>query len=290
MPTKVIDKSDEIRFTKMHGIGNDYIYINCLEKMPADLPQLAVEMSDRHFGVGGDGIVLIRPSEVADFKMRMFNNDGSEARMCGTASRCIARYLHDNHLTPNNVINLETLSGIKVLSLNLDTDNEVESVTVDMGEPILNPSKIPADFPGEMMVEQKIHTTHGDMVVTAVSMGNPHCVIFVDKIENVPFDTLGPELEKHPVWPDRANIEFVEIISDTEVRMRVWERGTGETLACGTGACATAVASAITGRTGRDITVHLRGGDLNIKWGEANHVYMTGSATKVFDGVYKRKC
>ena len=290
MPTKVIDKSDEIRFTKMHGIGNDYIYINCLEKMPADLPQLAVEMSDRHFGVGGDGIVLISASEVADFKMRMFNNDGSEARMCGNASRCIARYLHDNHLTPNNVINLETLSGIKVLSLNLDTDNEVESVTVDMGEPILNPSKIPADFPGEMMVEQKIHTTHGDMVVTAVSMGNPHCVIFVDKIENVPFDTLGPELEKHPVWPDRANIEFVEIISDTEVRMRVWERGTGETLACGTGACATAVASAITGRTGRDITVHLRGGDLNIKWGEDNHVYMTGSATKVFDGVYKRKC
>lgn len=290
MPTKVIDKGDEIRFTKMHGIGNDYIYINCLEKMPADLPQLAVEMSDRHFGVGGDGIVLICPSEVADFKMRMFNNDGSEARMCGNASRCIARYLHDNHLTPNNVINLETLSGIKVLSLNLDTDNEVESVTVDMGEPILIPSKIPADFPGEMMVEQKIHTTHGDMVVTAVSMGNPHCVIFVDKIENVPFDTLGPELEKHPVWPDRANIEFVEIISDTEVRMRVWERGTGETLACGTGACATAVASAITGRTGRDITVHLRGGDLNIKWGEDNHVYMTGSATKVFDGVYKRKC
>lgn len=290
MPTKVIDKGDEIRFTKMHGIGNDYIYINCLEKMPADLPQLAVEMSDRHFGVGGDGIVLICPSEVADFKMRMFNNDGSEARMCGNASRCIARYLHDNHLTPNNVINLETLSGIKVLSLNLDTNNEVESVTVDMGEPILNPSKIPADFPGEMMVEQKIHTTHGDMVVTAVSMGNPHCVIFVDKIENVPFDTLGPELEKHPVWPDRANIEFVEIISDTEVRMRVWERGTGETLACGTGACATAVASAITGRTGRDITVHLRGGDLNIKWGEDNHVYMTGSATKVFDGVYKRKC
>ncbi|MBO5456358.1 MAG: diaminopimelate epimerase [Muribaculaceae bacterium] len=290
MPTKVIDKGDEIRFTKMHGIGNDYIYINCLEKMPADLPQLAVEMSDRHFGVGGDGIVLICPSEVADFKMRMFNNDGSEARMCGNASRCIARYLHDNHLTPNNVINLETLSGIKVLSLNLDTDNEVESVTVDMGEPILNPSKIPADFPGEMMVEQKIPTTHGDMIVTAVSMGNPHCVIFVEKIENVPFDTLGPELEKHPVWPDRANIEFVEIISDTEVRMRVWERGTGETLACGTGACATAVASAITGRTGRDITVHLRGGDLNIKWGEDNHVYMTGSATKVFDGVYKRKC
>ena len=195
MPTKVIDKSDEIRFTKMHGIGNDYIYINCLEKMPADLPQLAVEMSDRHFGVGGDGIVLIRPSEVADFKMRMFNNDGSEARMCGNASRCIARYLHDNHLTPNNVINLETLSGIKVLSLNLDTDNEVESVTVDMGEPILNPSKIPADFPGEMMVEQKIHTTHGDMVVTAVSMGNPHCVIFVDKIEN---EALGRLLPAEP--------------------------------------------------------------------------------------------
>lgn len=289
MPKRVIGKSDEIRFTKMHGIGNDYIYINCLEKMPADLPQLAVEMSDRHFGVGGDGIVLICPSEVADFKMRMFNNDGSEARMCGNASRCIARYLHDNHITPNNVINLETLSGIKVLSLNLGGDGEVESVTVDMGEPIFTPSEIPADFIGERMIEQKVETSHGYVNVTAVSMGNPHGVIFVDRLEDVPFDSLGPELEKHQVWPDRANIEFVEVITPSEVRMRVWERGTGETMACGTGACATTVAAALTGRTGREITVHLRGGDLNVRWGEDNHVYMTGGATKVFDGIYTRK-
>lgn len=289
MPTKVINNSDEIRFTKMHGIGNDYIYINCLEKMPSDLPRLAVEMSDRHFGVGGDGIVLICPSDRADFKMRMFNNDGSEARMCGNASRCIARYLHDNHLTANNVINLETLSGIKVLSLNLGGDGEVESVTVDMGEPVLVPSEIPVDYPGDTMVEQGVNTSQGVVTVTAVSMGNPHGVVFVDRIEDVPFDTLGPELERHTIWPDRANIEFVEVLGPAEVRMRVWERGTGETLACGTGACATTVAAALTGRTGRDITVHLRGGDLNVRWGDDNHVYMTGGATKVFDGIYKRK-
>lgn len=288
MPVKVINNSDGIRFTKMHGIGNDYIYINCLGKIPSDLPALAVEMSDRHFGVGGDGIVLICPSDKADFKMRMFNNDGSEARMCGNASRCIARYLHDNHLTTKNVINLETLSGIKVLSLNLTRDDEVESVTVDMGEPMLSPAEIPVDYPGEAMVEQIVRTSHGDVRVTAVSMGNPHGVIFVDRLEDVPFDTLGPELERHPIWPDRANIEFVEVVSPTEVRMRVWERGTGETLACGTGACATAVAASLTGRTGRDITVHLRGGDLNVRWGDDNHVYMTGGATKVFDGVYIR--
>ncbi|MDE7145786.1 MAG: diaminopimelate epimerase, partial [Duncaniella sp.] len=212
----------------------------------------------------------------------------SEARMCGNASRCIARYLHDNHLTSKNVINLETLSGIKVLSLNLAGDDEVESVTVDMGEPILSPEEIPADYPGESMVEQVVRTSQGDVRVTAVSMGNPHGVIFVDRLEDVPFDTLGPELECHPIWPDRANIEFVEVVSPTEVRMRVWERGTGETLACGTGACATAVAASLTGRTGRDITVHLRGGDLNVRWGDDNHVYMTGGATKVFDGVYIR--
>lgn len=288
MPKKVNPNCEEIRFTKMHGIGNDYIYINCLEKMPSDLPRLAVEMSDRHFGVGGDGIVLICPSDVADFKMRMFNNDGSEARMCGNASRCIARYLHDNKLTTNNVINLETLSGIKVLSLNMDSDDEVESVTVDMGQPVFKPSDVPVNHEGDSMVEVPVATSRGDIKVTAVSMGNPHGVVFVDRLEDVPFDTLGPELEKHGVWPDRANIEFVEVVNPSEVKMRVWERGTGETLACGTGACATAVAAALTGRTDREITVHLRGGDLKVKWGDDNHVYMRGGATKVFDGVYTR--
>lgn len=278
-----------IRFTKMHGIGNDYIYINCMESMPDRLSELAEEMSDRHFGVGGDGIVLICPSDKADFRMRMFNNDGSEARMCGNASRCIARYVHDHKLTEKTRISLETLSGIKVLSLNMSTDGEVESVTVDMGEPELSAAEVPVRCAAERMMETPVATSWGNVGVTAVSMGNPHGVIFVDRIEDVPFETLGPELEKHPMWPDRANIEFLQIISPSEVRMRVWERGTGETLACGTGACASAVAAALTGRCGREVTVHLRGGDLNIRWAENNHVLMTGGATEVFEGNYYRQ-
>lgn len=278
-----------IRFTKMHGIGNDYIYINCMESIPDRLPELAEEMSDRHFGVGGDGIVLICPSDKADFRMRMFNNDGSEARMCGNASRCIAKYVHDHKLTEKTRISLETLSGIKVLSLNMSTDGEVESVTVDMGEPELTAAEVPVRCAAERMVETPVATSWGDVEVTAVSMGNPHGVVFVDRIEDVPFETLGPELEKHPMWPDRANIEFLQVISPSEARMRVWERGTGETLACGTGACASAVAAALTGRCGREVTVHLRGGDLNIRWAENNHVLMTGSATEVFEGNYYRQ-
>ncbi|WP_300134385.1 diaminopimelate epimerase [Duncaniella sp.] len=278
-----------ISFTKMHGIGNDYIYINCMESVPDRLPELAEEMSDRHFGVGGDGIVLICPSDKADFRMRMFNNDGSEARMCGNASRCIAKYVHDHKLTEKTRISLETLSGIKVLSLNMSTSGEVESVTVDMGEPELTASAVPVSCGSERMVEETVATSCGDVKVTAVSMGNPHGVVFVDRIEDVPFDTLGPELEKHPMWPDRANIEFLQIISSSEARMRVWERGTGETLACGTGACASAVAAALTGRCGREVTIHLRGGDLDIRWAENGHVMMTGSATEVFEGNYYRQ-
>lgn len=278
-----------IRFTKMHGIGNDYIYIYCMESMPDRLSELAEEMSDRHFGVGGDGIVLICPSDKADFRMRMFNNDGSEARMCGNASRCIARYVHDHKLTEKTRISLETLSGIKVLSLNMSTDGEVESVTVDMGEPELSAAEVPVRCAAERMMETPVATSWGNVGVTAVSMGNPHGVVFVDRIEDVPFETLAPELEKHPMWPDRANIEFLQIISPSEVRMRVWERGTGETLACGTGACASAVAAALTGRCGREVTVHLRGGDLNIRWAENNHVLMTGGATEVFEGNYYRQ-
>lgn len=281
--------TEVIRFTKMHGIGNDYIYINCMESTPDRLPELAIEMSDRHFGVGGDGIVLICPSEVADFKMRMFNNDGSEARMCGNASRCIARYVHDHGLTDQRRISLETLSGIKVLSLNMNSGGEVESVTVDMGEPEFTPGLIPVVTASERMVEEDVETSCGDVKVTAVSMGNPHGVIFVDRIEDVDFDTLGPELESHDIWPDRANIEFLEVISRSEARMRVWERGTGETLACGTGACASAVAAILTGRCDRKVTIHLRGGNLEIEWGEDSHVMMTGGATEVFDGIYRRQ-
>lgn len=281
--------TEVIMFTKMHGIGNDYIYINCMESTPDRLPELAIEMSDRHFGVGGDGIVLICPSEVADFKMRMFNNDGSEARMCGNASRCIARYVHDHGLTDQRRISLETLSGIKVLSLNMNSGGEVESVTVDMGEPEFTPGLIPVVTASERMVEEEVETSCGDIKVTAVSMGNPHGVIFVDRIEDVDFDTLGPELESHDIWPDRANIEFLEVISRSEARMRVWERGTGETLACGTGACASAVAAILTGRCDRKVTIHLRGGNLEIEWGEDGHVMMTGGATEVFDGIYRRQ-
>lgn len=289
MTSKGNRAKEVIKFTKMHGIGNDYIYINCMESTPERLSELAVEMSDRHFGVGGDGIVLICPSDKADFRMRMFNNDGSEARMCGNASRCIARYVHDHGLTDHQRISLEALSGIKVLSLNMDADGEVGSVTVDMGEPEFTPSVIPVRHDGERMIEVPVATSCGEVKITAVSMGNPHGVVFVDRIEDVDFDRLGPELERHHIWPDRANIEFLEIISPDEARMRVWERGTGETLACGTGACASAVAAALTGRCGRRITIHLRGGDLSIEWAENGHVLMTGSATEVFEGNYYRQ-
>lgn len=282
--------NEVIAFTKMHGIGNDYIYIDCMESTPGRLPELAREMSERHTGVGGDGIVLICPSEVADFRMRMFNNDGSEARMCGNASRCIAKYVHDHGLTDKNPINLETLSGIKVLSLNM-RDNEVESVTVDMGIPSLKKADIPVtvDSDTDEVVLHPLSTPWGEFRVTAVSMGNPHGVVFVDKISELPFDQLGPYLETHPIWPDRANIEFAEILGPSDILMRVWERGTGETLACGTGACATAVASALNGFTGRDVTLHLRGGDLRISIADNGHVMMTGPATEVFHGLYTRQ-
>lgn len=280
--------NEVIRFTKMHGIGNDYIYINCMESVPERLPDLAREMSDRHMGVGGDGIVLICPSDVADFRMRMFNNDGSEARMCGNASRCIAKYVHDHGLTRNNPISLETLSGIKALSLNMEGD-EVASVTVDMGEPSMDKEVIPVIAEEDRVVEKPVSTPFGEVNVTAVSMGNPHGVIFVDRIEDVPFDQLGPYMERHEMWPDRANIEFAQVLDPENIRMRVWERGTGETLACGTGACATAVAAVLTGRTGKSVTLHLRGGDLHIELADNGHVMMTGPAEEVFEGVYHRK-
>lgn len=284
-----------IRFTKMHGLGNDYIYIDCREWLPDGIPSLAREMSDRHFGVGGDGIVLIcppTPGTNAHFRMRMFNADGSEARMCGNASRCIAKYVHDNIDPSLNPIYLETLSGIKVLSLNMGEPgaSEVESVTVDMGEPVLDPALIPVKADMDIVKDVRVSAMSGLMSMSAVSMGNPHGVIFIDSFSDIDFEADGPYLESHPMWPDRANIEFAQVLSPSEIKMRVWERGTGETLACGTGACATAVAGVLTGRTARNVTLHLRGGDLQIEWRESdNHVYMTGPATKVFDGEYIRK-
>ncbi len=279
----------EMRFTKMEGLGNDYIYVDCMAGEPAsDWENLSIRMSDRHFGVGADGIILIMPSKVADFRMRMFNADGSEGKMCGNGSRCLAKYVYDNGLTRKTEVTLETLAGIKVLKMHLGADGKVDTVTVDMGEPILTAAEVPALSASERMVEETLPTAkHGDFAVTAVSMGNPHGVIFVDEITDELVLGAGPELERHSAFPDRANIEFVKVIDGETVQMRVWERGSGETLACGTGACATAVAAALTGRTNRKVTVKLIGGDLSIEWNEKdNHVYMTGPARTVFTGVW----
>ena len=279
----------EIRFTKMHGISNDYIYINCMSSLPDNLSDLSIEMSNRHTGVGGDGIILICPSQVADFKMRIFNADGSEAEMCGNGSRCVGKYVYDNGLTDKTDITLETLAGIKEFHLNV-VDGYVSTVRVNMGHPILKASLIPVVYDGQEMLEAEVATSSGSVGITAVSMGNPHGVIFSDDIDKLNIAGIGRELETHPIWPERANIEFVKVMSRREIAMRVWERGSGETMACGTGACAAAVASVLTGRTDRKVTVHLKGGDLSIEWDSAdNNVYMTGPAETVFIGKYYLK-
>ncbi len=285
-------RNEVIEFTKMHGIGNDYIYINCMESEPERLPDLAREMSDRHFGVGGDGIVLICPPTIPDAhcRMRMFNTDGSEGRMCGNASRCIAALLHSRNIISANPINLETLSGVKVLTLNMEGD-EVSSVTVDMGAPVLDTALVPVTCDTPRMTDMPVDAGSETLRLTAVSMGNPHGVTFVDALDDVDFDRLGPLLERHPMWPDRANIEFAEVLDPGHIRVRVWERGSGETLACGTGACAVAVAAILTGRARNEVTVSLRGGDLKIEWPgtPGSSVLMTGTATEVFTGTYTRR-
>lgn len=281
---------EEIKFTKMHGIGNDYVYIDCMKHTPDKLSELSIEMSDRHTGIGGDGIILILPSEVADFKMRIFNADGSEAKMCGNGIRCVGKYVYDFGLTSKTEIAVDTNSGIKYLKLKPGADGNISEVTVDMGEPNLIAAQVPVEFSGEQMVETEVETNTGGIVaITAVSMGNPHGVIFYEG-ETPDVHATGRELEMHPMWPDRANIEFANVISPSEISMRVWERGSGETMACGTGACATAVAAITTGRANRTVTIHLLGGDLSIYWNpEDNHVYMTGGATTVFTGTYPRQ-
>lgn len=278
----------EVKFTKMHGIGNDYIYIDCRHSCPHDLPSLSVEMSRPHYGVGADGIITIENSAVADFKMRIFNADGSEAKMCGNGCRCVGKYVYDKGLTDKTDITVETLSGIKNLRLHTHRD-KVDSVTVDMGEPSLAPSEIPVIAPSdnEPLIESPVITSGGRFLITAISMGNPHGVVFVDDLSTVDLHCIGREIELNPMWPDRANIEFAQVLSPSEIEMRVWERGSGETMACGTGACATAVAAVITNRAARNVTLKLKGGDLRIRWNpDDNHVYMTGGATMVFDGVY----
>lgn len=282
-----MDNNRVIKFTKMHGIGNDYIYIYCPADYPEMLPDLAVAMSDRHKGVGGDGIILISPSKNADFRMRIFNADGSEARMCGNGIRCVAKYVYDHGLTPKRLITVDTLSGVKHLALDVDSSGKVSDVTVDMGIPVIDAGDIPVKCSGRNMINEPVATAaDGTLFITAVSMGNPHGVIFVNNLDEINFEVTGPELECHEMWPDRANIEFAEVISQNEILMRVWERGSGETMACGTGACATAVAAMLLGLCERKVTIHLRGGDLSVEWGDDSHVYMRGSATTVFDGTY----
>ena len=274
-----------MRFTKMQGIGNDYIYINCFEEQVKDPAALSVRLSDRHFGIGGDGIILIKPSENGDAEMDLYNADGSRAKMCGNGIRCVGKYVYERGIAKKDVLKIDTQSGVKTLYLDVENDH-VRSIRVNMGQPGLTPEAIPTTLPG---VENQTITAAGqDWNATCVSMGNPHCVIFVDDVAHFPLETVGPELENHPVFPERANIEFVRMRGENEVEMRVWERGSGETWACGTGACAVAVACILTGRTGRRVLVHLRGGDLEIFWNEqTNEVEMTGPAEFVFDGEVK---
>ncbi|MDE6159175.1 MAG: diaminopimelate epimerase [Bacteroidaceae bacterium] len=275
--------SHTIPFTKMHGLGNDYIYVNTMLHPIPHPSETSIRWSDRHTGIGGDGLVLIGGSSVADFSMRIFNADGSEAMMCGNASRCIGKYVYEKGLTSKTDLSLETLSGIKRLSLEV-TDGKVNTVTVDMGVPSFrNAEQVLA--PGNTLTEHEFTVDGHKFPGTYVCMGNPHLVIFTPDAEQVPVDRVGSQLEHHPFFPRRTNVEFASFLPDGSVRMRVWERGSGITRACGTGACATAVAAIATRHTGRLLTIRMDGGDLDVLWNEADsHVYMTGTATCVFEG------
>lgn len=275
-----------IKFTKMHGLGNDYVYIDCYSKDVnlGNISDLAKFMSNRHFGIGSDGIILICKSDIADFKMRMFNFDGSEAEMCGNGIRCVGKFVYDKGLTNKKTVKIETLAGIKILNLNVK-DGKVQTVRVDMGEPIFNPKKIPVNFENEPVRGLKIKAIDKEFNFTCVSMGNPHAIAIIEDTKRFDIEKYGPILEVDEHFPKRSNIEFIEIVDKENVKMRVWERGAGETLACGTGACATAVACNINGLTERKVNIELLGGTLEIDWDEeTNHVFMTGPATTVFEG------
>ncbi|MCD8076193.1 MAG: diaminopimelate epimerase [Lachnospiraceae bacterium] len=301
-----------MRFTKMHGIGNDYVYVNCFQETVEHPSEVAIRVSDRHFGIGSDGLILIKPSDRADFQMEMYNADGSLGAMCGNGIRCVAKYVYDYGLTEKTQISVETASGIKYLDLTIEQPRQdpdcanargkVSQVRVDMGAPILEPVQIPVDssvfhplsvisseddtrmaarpiISREMLVDSKIYA------VTCVSMGNPHCIVPIEDVDGLEIEKIGPLFETHPAFPDRVNTEFIKVIDRHTVQMRVWERGSGETLACGTGACAVAVACILNQWTDNEVTVKLRGGDLRITWDrEQNTVYMTGPATTVFEG------
>ena len=275
-----------MEFTKMQGLGNDYVYIDCYSKSVdlGNISGLAKFVSNRHFGIGSDGLILICKSDIADFKMRMFNFDGSEAEMCGNGIRCVGKFVYDKGLTNKETVKIETLAGIKILNLNVK-DGKVETVKVDMGKPILTPSEIPVKFDKEPVKELKIKAVDREFSFTCVSMGNPHAVTSVDNIKEFEIKKYGPILEVDEHFPKKSNIEFIEIIDKSHIKMRVWERGSGETLACGTGACAVAVACIINGFTNRKVNIELLGGELQIEWDEeTNHVFMTGPAVTVFEG------
>jgi diaminopimelate epimerase len=274
-----------VRFTKLQGAGNDYIYVDCFRDKPPTHPaKLSVAMSDRHFGVGGDGLILIYPSEVADARMRMFNADGSEAEMCGNGLRCVAKYVYDHGIAAKKQLRIETGRGILMVDLEIE-NGKARRATIDMGEPILTADRIPTTLPGNPPKEVPLQVGGMTLSVTCVSMGNPHCVTFVDEITDEHVLGIGPKLEKHSAFPRRTNAEFVKVNRRDHADMRVWERGSGETLACGTGACAAAVAGVLTGRLDRKVRIHLRGGDLDLHWSESdNHVYLTGPAVEVFSG------
>ena len=275
-----------MKFTKMQGLGNDYVYVNCFEEKIETPSELAAKISDRHFGVGSDGLIMINPSEKADFEMEMYNADGSRGEMCGNGIRCVGKYVYDYGLTDKTEISVETLGGVKYLSLNVE-DGKVRSVRVDMGSPVLRPADIPVRCEGERAVDVPVNVDGTEYRMTCVSMGNPHAVVFVDDVETFPLEAVGPKFENHEVFPNRVNTEFVRVVDRKTAEMRVWERGSGETLACGTGACAVAVACVLNGMGEDEMTVKLLGGDLLIQWDRENDkVYMTGPAETVFDGVW----
>ena len=274
-----------MKFTKMHGCGNNYIYVNCFTEKIEEPSVIAKKVSDRHFGIGSDGLILICPSETADFKMRMFNADGSEGKMCGNGIRCVAKYVYDNGMTDKEVITVETLSGIKTLQLAV-SEGRVQAVTVDMGSPVLTPSQIPVKCEGDRMINQPVSVGGKEYYITCVSMGNPHAVVFTEEeVTALNLEKIGPLFENHEIFPDRVNTEFIHVIDEKTIDMRVWERGSGETLACGTGACASVVACVLNHKTEDEVLVHLLGGDLEVRYDrEKNTVLLTGPAEFICTG------
>ncbi len=273
-----------MKFTKMHGIGNDYLFVNCFEEVIENPERMAIVMSKPHFGAGADGLVLIEPADGADFAMRIFNSDGSEAEMCGNALRCIGKYVYERGMTDKTELTIETGGGVKQLWLTVE-NGKVARIKADMGTPELNPRLIPVDLPGELVIRHRLQIMGQTWFITCVNMGNPHAVVFVRDPEVIDLPTIGPMIEHHPLFPRRTNVEFVRVIDRNILQMRVWERGAGETLACGTGACASLVAAVLGGLANRTVQMKLSGGNLQLQWSaEDNHVYQTGPAAFVYDG------